>query len=114
MPEGFADTPEPPYYAVIFTSRRNQVDAQGYGAMGQSMMELALKHPGCLGAESTRGADGLGITVAYYKDATSIAAWRADSRHLAAQRLGQQRWYAHYELRIAKVERAYAGPEGRV
>ncbi len=23
------------------------------------------------------------------------------------------RWYSRYELRIAKVERAYAGPEGR-
>jgi hypothetical protein len=27
--------------------------------------------------------------------------------------LGKERWYSHYELRIAKVERAYAGPQGR-
>lgn len=113
MPFGFADTPEPPYYAVIFTSRRNSNDPDGYAAMAQTMMRTALAHAGCLGAESARTADGLGITVAYYRDEASIAAWKDDVRHLTAQRLGQERWYEHYELRVAKVERAYSGPEGR-
>ena len=27
----FANTPEPPYYAVVFTSLRNGNDAEGYG-----------------------------------------------------------------------------------
>ena len=108
----FADTPEPPYYAVIFTAQRTGAD-HGYEAMAKRMMELALAQPGCLGAESIRDADGLGITVAYYRDQASIAAWKADAEHLVAQRLGRERWYAHYELRIARVERAYSGPEGR-
>ena len=112
MPEGFATTPEPPYFAVIFTSKRTG-DDRGYAAMGAAMMKRALEHPGCLGAESVRNADGLGITVAYYRDEASIAAWRADGPHQAAQKLGIERWYEHYELRVAKVARAYSGPEGR-
>ncbi len=36
MPEGFATTPEPPYYAVIFTSRRTEGD-NGYEAMTAAM-----------------------------------------------------------------------------
>ncbi len=108
----FANTPEPPYYAVIFTAQRTAGD-HGYGAMAKRMMELALAQPGCLGAESTRDAEGLGITVSYWQDEASIAAWREQAEHLAAQRLGRERWYAHYELRIARVERAYSGPEGR-
>ena len=108
----FADTPEPPYYAVIFTAQRTDGD-QGYGATAGRMMELALAQPGCLGAESTRDAEGLGITIAYFRDEASIKAWREHAEHLTAQRLGRQRWYSHYELRIAKVERAYSGPEGR-
>ena len=112
MPQGFANTPEPPYYAVIFTSKKS-ADDRGYGAMAQAMMKLALEQPGCLGAESARGADGIGITVAYYRDKASIAAWKANAQHDSAQRLGRARWYEHYELRIAKVERAYSGPEGR-
>ena len=111
--EGFAKTPEPPYYAVIFTSQRTEVDNNGYDAMAQAMLALALEQPGCLGAESTRNEDGLGITVAYFVDEGSIRAWQQNARHLVAQRLGKERWYSHYELRVAKVERAYSGPEGR-
>jgi heme-degrading monooxygenase HmoA len=112
MPIGFAATPEPPYYAVIFTSQRTDVDL-GYSAMAAAMLDLAAQQPGSLGAETVRGADGLGITVAYFKDEASISAWKQHTRHLVAQRLGKERWYAHYELRVAKVERAYSGPAGR-
>ena len=72
--------------------------------MAARMMELALAQPGCLGAETTRDADGFGITVAYFHDEAGIAAWKADAEHLTAQRLGRERWYAHYELRIARNE----------
>jgi heme-degrading monooxygenase HmoA len=110
--DGFAKTPEPPYYAVIFTSKRTEGD-HGYEAMAQAMFELALTQPGCLGAESARGENGIGITVAYFTDEASIANWKANARHLVAQKLGRERWYSHYELRVARVERDYSGPEGR-
>ena len=112
MPDGFASTPEPPYYAVIFTSQRTEGE-NGYEAMAQAMYELALEQPGCLGAESMRGEDGLGITVSYFIDEASIRAWKENARHLVAQQLGKERWYSHYKLCVAKVERAYSGPEGR-
>ena len=112
MPHPFAKTPEPPYYAVIFASQRTEGD-NGYDAMADAMFDLALRQPGCLGADSTRGADGFGMTVAYFTDEASISAWKQNARHLAAQRLGKERWYEHYELRVAKVERAYSGPDGR-
>lgn len=112
MPPGFANTPDPPYYAVIFTSQRRAGD-DGYTAMAEAMVKLALQQPGCLGAESTRGTDGLGITVAYFTDEAAIRAWKANADHMVAQQLGKERWYEHYALRVAKVERAYTGPEGR-
>jgi heme-degrading monooxygenase HmoA len=101
-----AATPEPPYYAVIFTSRRTEGD-RGYDAMAGRMAELAAQQPGFLGVESARGADGLGITVSYWRDEASIAAWKRDTEHQQAQRAGQQTWYADYQVRIARVERAY-------
>ena len=112
MPENFAATPEPPYYAVIFASQL-VANADGYNEMAQAMAALAARQPGYLGIESTRGANGLGITVAYFTDEAAIRAWQQNVDHLAAQKLGRERWYAHYELRVAKVERAYSGPEGR-
>ncbi len=112
MTSGFSDTPPPPYYAVIFTSRLSVNDA-GYTAMGDIVSKLAESQPGYLGMESTRGNDRLGITVSYWKDEDSILAWKADIKHLMAQKNGIERWYDHYELRVAKVERAYNGPLGR-
>lgn len=109
---GFSTTPEPPYYAVIFTSTLGEDDA-GYDAMGQAMVEQAQQQPGFLGIETTRGADGLGITVSYWTDEASILAWKQQTQHALAQKNGIEKWYSHYELRVAKVERAYSGPSGR-
>ena len=108
----FSQTPEPPYYAVIFSSTLGESDA-GYDAMGQALVELAEEQPGYLGIETTRDSEKFGITVSYWKDEASILAWKNQSRHLLAQKHGIETWYAHYELRVAKVARAYSGPEGR-
>ena len=104
----FAATPRPPYYAVIFTSRRTAADPDGYGRMAEELASLALEQPGCLGLESVRDADGIGITVSYWASEAAIRAWKHVAIHLAAQRAGREKWYEHYELRVARVERAYS------
>jgi heme-degrading monooxygenase HmoA len=102
-----AQTPKPPYYAVIFTSVRADADAEGYAQTADEMVALASKQPGFLGVESVRDADGLGITVSYWASEEAIRAWKANADHRTAQRLGRERWYRAYELRVARVERAY-------
>jgi heme-degrading monooxygenase HmoA len=97
-----ANTPEPPYYAVIFTSLRTDGD-HGYGQMAERMVELAAQQPGFLGVESAR--DGLGITVSYWADLESIRQWKANLEHQVAQRLGREQWYATFKTRVARVER---------
>jgi len=106
MPPPFASTPEPPYYAVIFTSQRTPADA-GYGEMAQRMVELASQQPGFLGIESVRDAAGLGITVSYWSSEAAIAAWKKHAEHRVAQEGGRSTWYQDYALRVARVERAY-------
>lgn len=93
----------------MFTSRL-AADTDGYDAMAQRMHDLASARPGFLGMESARGADGLGITVSYWSDPEAIAAWKADLAHRAAQDTGIRRWYAHYTVRVARVERDYRHP----
>jgi heme-degrading monooxygenase HmoA len=112
MTSGFADTPAPPYFAVIFTSQRTGADA-GYAATAEAMFELVKEQPGFLGAESARGPDGFGITVAYFENEAAIEAWKRNAEHLAAQRLGKADWYAHYQVRVARIERSASGPEAR-
>jgi len=100
-----ANTPAPPYYAVIFSSLRPPGDAAGYGAMAERMLALAAQQPGYLGVESAR--EEVGITVSYWTSLDAIRAWKANADHREAQRLGREQWYAAFKLRIAKVEREY-------
>lgn len=103
------DTPQPPYYAVVFTSVRTGEDDDGYAAMADRMVELAAQQPGFLGVESVReGAPG--ITVSYWRDLASIRQWRRQAEHREAQRLGRDRWYERYRIRVCRVEREYGGP----
>ena len=102
----FATTPQPPYWAVIFANQRQPGDG-GYSATSDRMEQLARDQPGYLGLESTRDADGFGITVSYWRDEESIARWRAHAEHAIAQARGRGEWYAGFELRVAKVERAW-------
>jgi len=104
-----AHTPKPPYYAVIFTSLRREGD-HGYAVMADRMVELGSQMEGFLGIESTRDTNGLGVTVSYWRDEASILAWKRNAEHAKAQRAGSEIWYESYTVRIAKVERAYAGP----
>ncbi len=102
-----ASAPEPPYVAVIFTNRRTAADPAGYDALASRMEELAAEQPGHLGVESVRDpASGAGITVSYWATDTDARAWQRHAEHLVAQRLGRDRWYEAYEVRVATVHRA--------
>jgi heme-degrading monooxygenase HmoA len=110
-----AATPEPPYYAALFTSLRTAADNPGYAAMAARMEELASIQPGFLGIESARGEDGVGITVSYWSSLEAIHAWGRQAEHRLAQQLGRQRWYQWFRLRICRVESAWTftrGPGG--
>ncbi|WP_340024697.1 antibiotic biosynthesis monooxygenase [Paenibacillus sp. FSL K6-1096] len=99
-----ANTPAPPYYAVIFTSERTDGDQQ-YADMAEEMVQLAAAQPGFLGMESAR--EGVGITVSYWDSPEAIRQWKQNERHLVAQRRGIGEWYQSYKTRVCKVERDY-------
>ena len=73
--------------------------------MVQRMHELAQDTPGFLGMESA--GDTFEITVSYWKDEESIKIWKQNATHQVAQELGKSKWYEAYQVRVAKVERAY-------
>ncbi|HEY1960393.1 MAG TPA: antibiotic biosynthesis monooxygenase [Polyangiaceae bacterium] len=102
-----ARTPEPPYWAAVFTSQRSDAEHVEYNQMAEALERLAPDQPGFLGIESVRDASGLGITVSYWRDEASVAAWKANAVHREAQSAGRARWYVDYMLRVARVERAY-------
>lgn len=100
-----AETPQPPYYLVTFTSIRSPGD-QGYAEAARRMLELAREQPGFLGVESARD-DGLGITLSYWQSEEAILAWRRHAEHAAVREKGRESWYEAFATRVARVERAY-------
>lgn len=99
-----AHTPEPPYYAVIFTSVLRCADDATYQAEASLLLELVQQQPGFLGMESYRDPDGAGVTICYWQTMEHIQGWRSNARHQEAQRAGQEKWYQCYSVRICRVE----------
>lgn len=100
-----AQTPEPPYYAVIFTSVRTDGD-NGYAEMADRMVELARQQDGFLGVESARNE--VGITVSYWRDLEAIKKWKEQTEHKIAQTKGRHTWYNSFHVRVSKVEYDYS------
>lgn len=100
-----ANTPKPPYYAVIFSSLRTEVD-DNYSEMADQMVELAKNQDGFLGVEFARNE--LGITISYWRDLDSIKKWKANADHSIAREKGRKEWYSAFTTRIAKVEKDYS------
>ena len=94
-----------PYYAVIFTSTKIEVE-NNYADVANRMVELAATQQGFIGVESARNE--IGITVSYWKSLEAIKSWKNNAEHLLAQQLGKDVFYKSYTTRICKVEREYS------
>jgi len=101
------DLPAPPYFAVVFTSRRTELDKELYDQVSDELDEHGKSAPGFLGIQSRRNTEGYGVTVSYWRDMASIQAWRQDAEHRAAKANGRSRWYDQYRIEIARVETAH-------
>ena len=97
-----AKTPNPPYYAVIFTTRKSD-NQEGYAEMNARIFELAKQQKGYLGIESAKGE--IGVSVTYWASLEDIANWKNHAEHKLAQEKGYSTWYQAFATRVCKVER---------
>lgn len=100
-----AKTPQPPYYAVIFTSTRSTLE-DGYQFVENLLQEEVRKIEGFLGVESATNSE-FGITISYWSSIESIKNWKNHQEHQTAQQKGRDLWYKDYTIRICKVEKEY-------
>ena len=98
----FAKTPEPPYYAVIFTTVKSE-NQTGYAEMNARMYELAQQQKGYLGIESAKGE--IGISVTFWETLEDIKNWKQHAEHRLAQAKGYEMWYQSFKTRVCRVER---------
>ncbi len=92
-------------YVVIFRAEAEAPD-DDYAAMVAMLRDMALRDFGCLEfCAVTEGSHE--IALSYWPGLAAIKAWKAQAEHIAAQRLGRERWYSAYRLQIAQIERDY-------
>ncbi len=97
---------------VIFVSQRTGADPGGYDAAAAQMDALAAAQPGYRGVDSVRDVAGLGITVSYWADAVTAAAWRDHPEHVAIREQGRAVWYDWYTVTVSETTRAYRWTRG--
>ena len=89
---------------VLFRSKL--VDApDGYAEMAQEMLDTAKTMPGFVDVKAFKADDGERLTVVWWENEETLAAWRTHARHMVAQRLGREKWYQYYSLEVAEVKR---------
>tara|TARA_B100001057_G_scaffold496618_1_gene598547 strand:+ start:340 stop:666 length:327 start_codon:yes stop_codon:yes gene_type:complete len=98
------NTPNPPYYPVIFTSILVHHDPEYFG-INDLLRKQAEKMEGFLGEDSARNE--YGISISYWRDLESIEVWRQNSEHRWAKEKEKKDFYKAYNIRIARVENEY-------
>lgn len=99
-----AQTPNPPYYVVVFTIVTTE-NSDGYEAMAEEMVTLAQQQPGFLGLEYAGG--DVELTISYWDSPEAITRWRDHARHELARKSGREKWFRAFKVRVARVERDY-------
>jgi heme-degrading monooxygenase HmoA len=99
--------PNPPYYAVIFSSIRTTEADDLYASTAEDIFSLAAKQPGYLGHDTARDSTRHGITVTYWDSVENIKRWKTHAEHLVVQKMGTDMFYEEYHVRVAKIEREY-------
>ena len=104
--------------AMIFEFWMNPADTEmfdGYTATSARMREALAAIDGFRAVERFESCTESGkfVAIGSFDDEASVTAWRLQPDHRVAQRLGRDRYFIDYRLRMAEVLRDY-GPDDRV
>jgi heme-degrading monooxygenase HmoA len=89
---------------ILFRSKLTDQTDEDYARWSEDMLTHAKKQPGYVDFVQYTGVkDGERLSVVRWKDEKSLESWRQDQKHLAAKKLGRERWYANYQIEVAKV-----------
>ncbi len=92
-------------YAVMFTAEFLLLDDE-YTQTAEKMRALAFDNYGCVDFLSVTDGDKE-ITISYWNNMDDILAWKQDKEHLKAQQAGRDKWYRHYDVKIAEILKTY-------
>ena len=90
---------------IVFRSRLKPGLADEYVALVNRMTELAESMPGYISHKDYVADDGERVTVVEFENEEGLRVWRTHPEHLAAQKLGRQKYYSEYHLQVCTLTR---------
>jgi heme-degrading monooxygenase HmoA len=90
---------------VVFRSRLSPEAGDDYSEMAAEMLDTAKQMPGFVEFKSFKADDGERVSLVYWQDHETMAAWRNHARHRVAQASGRTKWYSSYRIEVADVVR---------
>jgi heme-degrading monooxygenase HmoA len=90
---------------VVFRSRLTADAGEDYSEMAAEMLATANQMPGFVEFKSFKADDGERVSLVYWQDEETMAAWRNHPRHRVAQSNGRSKWYATFRLEVAQIVR---------
>ena len=95
-----------PRQLILFRSKLTNQAGEDYQAMNDELDALVRQNPGFVDVRSYTAQDGERLTVVWWRDEESLAAWRNLMRHREAQSTGRQKWYEYYKMDVATITRS--------
>jgi heme-degrading monooxygenase HmoA len=90
---------------VVFRSRLSAEAGDDYSDMAAEMLATAKEMPGFVEFKSFKADDGERVSLVYWQDHETMAAWRNHPRHRVAQSKGRSKWYSSYRIEVADIAR---------
>ena len=90
---------------VVFRSRLSAEAGGDYSEMAAEMLATAKEMPGFVEFKSFKADDDERVSLVYWQDHETMAAWRSHPRHRIAQANGRSKWYAEFRLEVADILR---------
>ena len=91
---------------TIFRNRLNSGNREEYESWAARMDELVASMPGYISHKRFDAPDGERVTIAEFESEEAQAAWRNHPEHVKAQRLGKEKFYAEYDLKVCELKRS--------
>jgi heme-degrading monooxygenase HmoA len=92
---------------VVFKiTHRTDMPVAEYEQTGARMLELVSEMPGFLGLDYAE-IDGGELLVVRFESHEALEGWRTHPEHEAAQRLGRERFFEHYNIDVCETVRSY-------
>jgi heme-degrading monooxygenase HmoA len=90
---------------TIFRNRLSSGDREEYEAWAARMDALVVSMPGYISHKRFDAPDGERVTIAEFESEEAQAAWRNHPEHRKAQRMGKEKFYAEYDLKVCALKR---------